>query len=118
MSVARTSHKWKEKTMNEYIKKNEVKVLFDDFYTALYNFNDWEMVYNCVMEIINNTPAIEIPQWTLCSEALPNENGWYLIALEYEWGVEYEMGEWKDGMWWNNNSHVNVAWMPLPKLYN
>ena len=42
--------------MNEYIKKNEVKVLFDDFYTALYNFNDWEMVYNCVMEIINNTP--------------------------------------------------------------
>ena len=103
--------------MNEYIRKNEVKVLFDDFYTALYNFNDWEMVYNYVMEIIDNTPTTEIPQWTLCSEALPTENGWYLIALEYEWGIEYEIGEWEDGTWWNNNSHVNVAWMPLPKLY-
>lgn len=60
---------------------------------------------------------LEKYRWIPCSEKLPSEDGWYLIALAFEWGIEYEAGRWEDGMWWNPNSHVNVAWMPLPKSY-
>ena len=65
---------------------------------------------------IEEAPSINL-DWIPCSERLPSEDGWYLIALAFEWGIEYEAGRWEDGMWWNPNSHVNVAWMPLPKQY-
>ena len=84
--------------------------------------NDSDEPFNCaVLGAINyikhKAPTIEMPKWIPCSERLPSEDGWYLIALAFEWGIEYEAGRWEDGMWWNPNSHVNVAWMPLPQPY-
>ena len=73
---------------------------------------------NGMVETINELEReIEKYKWIPCSERLPNEDGWYLIALAFEWGIEYEVGKWEESMWWNPNSHVNVVWMPLPKPY-
>ena len=69
-----------------------------------------------IYEALENIPSADRPQgWILCSERSPEENGEYLITLEFAWGREVEVGLWADGMWWNDNSHVNVAWMPLPE---
>lgn len=56
-------------------------------------------------------------KWTPCSERSPERDGNYLIQVNFEWGAEFEIGEWSNGMWWNDNRHVNVAWMPLPEPY-
>jgi hypothetical protein len=54
-------------------------------------------------------------EWIPCSKMSPEENGEYLITLAFAWGREIEVGLWSDGEWLNDNSHVNIAWMPLPK---
>ena len=54
-------------------------------------------------------------EWIPCSERLPEEDGDYLVSLAFEWGNEIEMGWLLDGEWVNPNSHVTVAWQPLPK---
>ena len=65
---------------------------------------------------IRTVPSADRPQeWIPCSERLPEENGEYLITLAFAWGREIEVGLWSDGEWLNDNSHVNIAWMPLPK---
>lgn len=53
-------------------------------------------------------------QWIPCSKWLPEEEGQYLVTLDFEWGKEIEMGDWFNGEWVNPNSHVTVAWMELP----
>lgn len=53
-------------------------------------------------------------RWTPCSERLPEEEGQYLVTLDFSWGKEIEMGDWFNGEWVNPNSHVTVAWMELP----
>lgn len=53
--------------------------------------------------------------WIPCSERMPEEDGDYLVSLTFEWGNEIEMGWLLDGEWVNPNSHVTVAWMPLPE---
>ena len=54
-------------------------------------------------------------EWIPCSERLPEEDGYYLITLDFEWGREIEIGLWADGEWLNDNRHVNIAWMPMIK---
>ena len=67
-------------------------------------------------EIISEIPSADRPQeWIPCSKMSPEENGEYLITLAFAWGREIEVGLWSDGEWLNDNSHVNIAWMPLPK---
>lgn len=60
--------------------------------------------------------ALESQQWTLCSERLPEEDGYYFVALNFEWGKEVEAGFFENGRWCNPNSHVTYAWMPIPTL--
>lgn len=55
--------------------------------------------------------------WIACSERLPEEDGYYLVTLEFDYGKEIEMGWLLDGEWINENSHVTVAWMPLPEVW-
>lgn len=64
---------------------------------------------------LDEAPTIEQPTWIPCSERMPEEDGDYLVSLAFEWGNEIEMGWLLDGEWVNPNSHVTVAWMPLPK---
>ena len=52
-------------------------------------------------------------EWIPCSERLPEEDGYYLITLDFEWGREIEIGLWTDGEWFNDNRHANIAWMPM-----
>lgn len=64
--------------------------------------------------------ALEAQQWIPCEERLPEEEGQYLVTLDFAWGKEIEMGDWfifedGHGEWVNPNSHVTVAWMKLPK---
>ena len=56
-------------------------------------------------------------QWTPCDERRPNEDGYYLVTVEFDYGKEIEMGWLLDGEWVNENSHVTVAWMPLPEVW-
>lgn len=56
-------------------------------------------------------------QWTPCDERMPNEDGYYLVTVEFDYGKEIEMGWLLDGEWVNENSHVTVAWMPLPEVW-
>lgn len=65
------------------------------------------------IEALKNEAEDIQQQWIPCSERNPEEEGEYLITLDFEWGREIEIGIWSDGVWFNDNSHVNVAWMPL-----
>lgn len=56
-------------------------------------------------------------QWVLCNERMPNEDGYYLVTLEFDYGKEIEMCWLLDGEWVNENSHATVAWMPLPEVW-
>lgn len=56
-------------------------------------------------------------EWVPCEKRLPDKEGQYLVTLDFAWGKEIEMGDWFNGEWVNPNSHVTVAWMPLPKPY-
>lgn len=60
-------------------------------------------------------PSADRPQeWIPCNERMPKEDGYYLVKLSFAWGNDIEMGWLLDGEWVNPNSHVTVAWMPLP----
>ena len=59
--------------------------------------------------------APTIGGWIPCSERMPSEDGNYLVTVEFDYGREVEMGWLLDGEWMNPNSHVTVAWMPLPE---
>ena len=80
-----------------------------------YYSEDFIKGFECGTQRQLEADKADIPKWILCSERLPKENGEYLITLEFAWGREVEVGLWADEMWWNDNSHVNVAWMPLPE---
>lgn len=60
---------------------------------------------------------VKYGEWIPCSERLPKEEGDYLVTLDFSWGKELEIGEFFEGEWINPNSHVTVAWMPLPESY-
>lgn len=63
---------------------------------------------------IEAAPKADEPQgWIPCSERTPEEDGEYLITLDFEWGREIEIGLYADGEWLNDNRHANIAWRPL-----
>lgn len=70
---------------------------------------------NVHYEDLKNLPAADVPQWIPCNEEQPTYDGDFLVTLDFAWGKEVEMGEWFCGEWINPNSHVTVAWMPLPE---
>jgi len=71
--------------------------------------------YKMFENVIADAPTIDRQQgeWIPCSERLPEEEGYYLITLDFEWGREIEIGLWTDGEWFNDNRHANIAWMPM-----
>lgn len=97
-----------------------------DRQAALDCFHDWidkrgdvhtadEMVE---YERIEALPAIE-PQWTPCSERLPNEG--ITVLVTHKGGVSTA---WHNGRYWERGASTNhrklqtvVAWMPLPEPY-
>lgn len=96
-----------------------------DAINALYELNNEHpfrnMKFSEVVNCISSLPPAK--QWIPCSERLPEEDGQYLVTLDFAWGKEIEMGDWfifedGHGEWVNPNSHVTVAWMELPKPYD
>ena len=69
--------------------------------------------YGDALNALREAPSIEIQTWIPCSEMSPEEDGEYLITLDFEWGREIEIGLYADGEWLNDNRHVNIAWMPM-----
>ena len=65
-------------------------------------------------KLIDDAPTIEVPKWIPCSERLPNEDGWYLMALLTERGTLYLPAHWYRGRWLNVNEHEDAVWMPIP----
>ena len=66
-------------------------------------------------KIFNEVVTKPSCNWIPCSERLPGEDGNYLVTVEFDYGREVEMGWLLNGEWMNPNSHVTVAWMPLPE---
>ena len=77
--------------------------------------NAFEELTDLLEETLIPMSTADVPQWIPCNEKLPPCDGDYLVTLDFAWGKEIEMGEWFEGEWINPNSHVTVAWMPLPK---
>lgn len=106
-----------EDTMNETKRKRYIK--------ALENALESEEMSICHEAIFSEEAIKEIVgilkeekgQWVPCDERMPNEDGYYLVTVEFDYGKEIEMGWLLGGEWVNENSHVTVAWMPLPKPY-
>lgn len=91
------------------VQKVGVDVDKDELVKALmYDRNQYEKGYE---------DGLKANKWIPCSERLPEEEGQYLVTLDFSWGKEIEMGDWFNGEWVNPNSHVTVAWMPLPQPY-
>ena len=92
---------------------------YSDRPNAYINAKDLEIAivkattYGDALNALREAPSIEIPTWIPCSKRNPEKDGEYLITLDFEWGREIEMGLWADGEWCNDNSHANIAWMPL-----
>lgn len=88
--------------------------------TAVFEYDIFgigQVTLECMDELMGM--IADRPQgWTPCSERLPERDGNYLIQVNFKWGAEFEIGEWSSGMWWNDNRHANVAWMPLPEPYD
>ncbi len=71
-------------------------------------------VKSCEME---DCPYRTEYDWIPCDIKMPNENGYYLVTVEFDYGKEVEIGWLLDGEWVNENSHVTVAWQPLPEPF-
>lgn len=85
-------------------------------------------VFNCecdelygILQLIDEQPTVEIPQWIPCSERLPNNSDSYLVLfsmkpqLSREW-CEVIHFQHKSKKWKRLNNLV-IAWMPLPQPY-
>ena len=74
-----------------------------------------------VMEAVDEQPTIEQPKWISCAERLPEKNGYYLIAYQYNFNgrrttiidfyAKTAAGEW----WGNDFGRIVTHWMPLPE---
>lgn len=79
-----------------------------------------EVCYGIAIEILENLPSAE-PEWILCEEALPKQEGWYLVTNDAGGVTTVEMS-WYDGFdspvtpFWELDNPI--AWMPLPEPYN
>ena len=62
-------------------------------------------------------PNNNLEGWVPCGERMPSEDGHYLVTLDFDYGRAIEMGWLLGGEWVNENSHVTIAWQPLPEAY-
>lgn len=62
-------------------------------------------------------PNNNLEGWIPCDERMPDKDGHYLVTLDFDYGRAIEMGWLLDGEWVNENSHVTIAWQPLPEPY-
>lgn len=84
-----------------------------------------------VMEVVKSMPTIEVPQWTPCSERLPDKEGRYLV-----WAVMSFVPDHVDEpntyqgttiasyferltpfKWFGDHVEQVIAWQPLPEPY-
>ena len=82
---------------------------------------------NAIMDAFDEYVDSNEPHWIPVTERLPEEEGFYLVTLEYKYGAEttvrffrIENGERHWSLWGNENITVweNItAWMPLPEPY-
>lgn len=98
-------------TMNKYVNRDDVVVAFGQSLNNMFSRDDGEQI---AMSLIKGIPTIEAPSWIPCSERLPKEDGWYLIALLTEHGTLYLPAHWYRGRWLNVNEHEDAVWMPIP----
>ncbi len=93
------------KALENVLKSEEMSICHEAFLT--------EEAIKEILEVLKE----ENGQWTPCDKRMPNEDGYYLVTVEFDYGREIEMGWLLDGEWVNKNSHVTVAWMPLPEVW-
>lgn len=62
-------------------------------------------------------PNNNLEGWIPCDERMPDKDGHYLVTLDFDYGRAIEMGWLLGGEWVNENSHVTIAWQPLPEPY-
>ena len=75
-----------------------------------------------VRECLAEAPSVVVePHWIPCEERLPEEEGFYLVTLEHEYGAEtnirffqFENGKRYWSLWGNENI---TAWMPKPEPF-
>ena len=71
------------------------------------------------VELLENMPTADVPQWIPCSERLPEKDTnvlGYIRCASFDymnvlWRDDYS-GDWADG---DNFHHEVIAWMPLPE---
>ena len=73
------------------------------------------------MKLVEVQPTVDLkPQWTLCSERMPEEDGKYIISGRWGSGKE-AVGECDyskaDGYFATSWNFDPIAWMPFPNLY-
>lgn len=80
-------------------------------------------MWTFVMGLIDKDSVIQTakPQWILCSERLPEKDGYYIVTMRGDiWG---EPDVWESttcgfyGGKWDEDGTTISAWQPFPKLY-
>lgn len=65
--------------------------------------------------------ALKAPQWTPCSERLPEEKGEYMVTVEYCWhgetGRMLTSTRYTKTKGWHISEGKVIAWMPEPEPY-
>ena len=82
----------------------------------------YDMALDQADDAIKQLPPIQPePHWIPCGERLPEEEGFYLVTLEHDYGAEtnirffqFENGKRYWSLWGNENI---TAWMPKPEAY-
>lgn len=71
-------------------------------------------------DLFNGVPSAQ-PEWIPCDEALPAEDGEYLITITGEWFLKkaiMEVARYTNRAGWISGSVGDItAWMPLPEPY-
>lgn len=112
--------------MNDYIDRQKLLKDIEQYHLSDGKFQYWVEVQ----------PSVEVPQWTPCSEKLPDEDYWTGANFQYSadvlmtvYNAEDEetiidYGHTVDGSWYSETTDCLVpswwevlAWMPLPEPY-
>ena len=75
---------------------------------------DYNVAIADALNVIDEQPTVDIPQWIPCSERLPEENGRYLVTNSAWGAMKVDWNAWMDGAWLYPNTKP-IAWMPLPE---
>lgn len=80
---------------------------------------DWYVGMNCAESELWEVPTVALPNWIPVSERLPEEDGFYLVTVNYggaAWVHEsYFMQCNSRGVHWDYPDVT--AWMPIPEHY-